>query len=143
MKRDINVIGIDIAKRVFHVIGMVTRGTIILRKRLYRGEVMSLMAQLPRATVGMEACGGAHYWARQLRQQGVWPKNSCGLALVVFQQPAKPLTTLQWACTYCVLAARRKEQHIVLTLMIALVMIMLHVLVERMPQRGFPKQNQP
>ena len=31
---------------------------------------MSLMAQLPRATVGMEACGGAHYWARQLRQQG-------------------------------------------------------------------------
>ena len=58
MKRDINVIGIDIAKRVFHVIGMDTRGTIILRKRLYRGEVMSLMAQLPRATVGMEACVG-------------------------------------------------------------------------------------
>ena len=57
MKRDINVIGIDIAKRVFHVIGMDTRGTIILRKRLYRGEVMSLMAQLPRATVGMEAYG--------------------------------------------------------------------------------------
>ena len=38
----------------------------------------------------------------------VWPKNSCGLALVVFQEPAKPLTTLQWACTYCVLAERRK-----------------------------------
>ena len=36
MKRDINVIGIDIAKRVFHVIGMDTRGTIILRKRLYQ-----------------------------------------------------------------------------------------------------------
>ena len=35
MKRDINVMGIDIAKRVFHVIGMDTRGTIILRKRLY------------------------------------------------------------------------------------------------------------
>jgi transposase len=70
MKRDINVIGIDIAKRVFHAIGMDTRGTMILRKRLYRGEVMSLMAQLPRATVGMEACGRAHYWARQLRQQG-------------------------------------------------------------------------
>jgi hypothetical protein len=35
MQRDINVIGIDIAKRVLHVIGMDTRGTIILRKRLY------------------------------------------------------------------------------------------------------------
>jgi transposase len=63
-------VGIDIAKRVFHVIGMGKRGKIILRKRLYRGEVMSFMAQLPRATVGMEACSGAHYWARQLRQQG-------------------------------------------------------------------------
>ena len=50
MKRDINVIGIDIAKRVFHVIGMDTRGTIILRKRLYRGEVRSLMA--PREGTG-------------------------------------------------------------------------------------------
>ena len=70
MHQDLSVVGIDIAKRVFHVIGMDTRGTIILRKRLYRGEVVSFMAQLPRATVGMEACGGAHYWARQLRQQG-------------------------------------------------------------------------
>jgi len=74
---------------------------------------------------------------------GVWPKNLCGLALVVFQQPAKPLTTLQRACTYRVLADRRKEQNIVLALMIALVMIMLHVLVERMPEGGFTKQNQP
>jgi transposase len=71
MKRDINVIGIDIAKPVLHVIGMDTRGTIILRKRLYRGEVMSLMAQLPRATVGREACGGAHYWARQCASKGM------------------------------------------------------------------------
>ena len=70
MNQDINVVGIDIAKRVFHVIGLDKRGKIILRKRLYRGEVMAFMAQLPRATVGLEACGGAHYWARQLRQQG-------------------------------------------------------------------------
>jgi hypothetical protein len=45
MKRDITVIGIDIAKRVFHVIGMDTWGTIILRKRLYRGEVMGSVAK--------------------------------------------------------------------------------------------------
>ena len=31
---------------------------------------MAFMAQLPRVTVGMEACGGSHYWARQLREQG-------------------------------------------------------------------------
>ena len=72
----------------------------------------------------------------------VWPKYSCGLALVVFQQPAKPLTTLQRACTCRVLTDRRKEQHIVLALMIALVMIVLLVLVDRMPEGGFTKQNQ-
>ena len=47
----------------------------------------------------------------------VWLKYSCGLALVVFQQPAKSLTTLQRAYTYRILSARRKEQHIVLALM--------------------------
>ena len=40
MKRDSNVSGINIAKRVFHVIGMATQGTIIVRKRFYRGEVL-------------------------------------------------------------------------------------------------------
>ena len=73
----------------------------------------------------------------------VWPKYSCGLALVVFQQPAKSLTTLQRAYTYRILSARRKEQHIVLALMIALMMIMLHVLVERMPEGSCTKQHQP
>ena len=36
-------------------------------------------------------------------------QNSCGLALVVLQQPTKPLAALQWACTCRVLAACRKE----------------------------------
>src|SRR5918911_439176 len=44
--------------------------TSYLRKRLARGEVMPFMAKLPRVLVGMEACGGAHDWARQLREQG-------------------------------------------------------------------------
>jgi transposase len=70
MKQDLSVVGIDLAKRVFHLVGMDDRGKIILRKRLMRGEVLAFRAKLPRVTVGMEACGGAHYWARQLREQG-------------------------------------------------------------------------
>lgn len=70
MQQELSVVGIDIAKRVFHLVGMDERGTIILRKRLARGEVLSFMANLPRVTVGMEACGGAHEWARPLREQG-------------------------------------------------------------------------
>src|SRR5262249_1527870 len=70
MKPELSVVGIDLAKSVCHLVGMDERGKIILRKRLARGEVLPFMAQLPRGLVGMEACGGAHYWARQLREQG-------------------------------------------------------------------------
>jgi len=48
MKRNISVVGIGIAKRMFRLVGMDERGKIILRKRLHRGEVMSFMAPLPR-----------------------------------------------------------------------------------------------
>src|SRR5919199_5372753 len=70
MKQERSVIGIDIAKRVFHLVGMDARGQIVLRKRCSRGEVLPLMANLGPVTIGMEACGGAHYWARRLREQG-------------------------------------------------------------------------
>src|SRR5918999_2544324 len=70
MQHELSVVGIDIAKRVFHLVGMDERGKIILHKRLVRGEVLSFMANLPTVTVGMEACGGAHDWARRLREQG-------------------------------------------------------------------------
>jgi transposase len=70
MSQELSVVGIDIAKSVFHFVGMDARGTIILRKRCVRGEVLAFMGTLAPVTVGMEACGGAHYWARRLREQG-------------------------------------------------------------------------
>jgi hypothetical protein len=47
------VVGIDLAKTIFHLVGMVERGKIILRKRFVQGEVISFMAKLPQVTVGM------------------------------------------------------------------------------------------
>jgi transposase len=70
MTPDLSVVGIDIAKRIFHLVGTDDRGKVVLRKRLVRGEVLSFMAQLPPVIVGIEACGGAHEWARRLREQG-------------------------------------------------------------------------
>ena len=70
MKPELSVVGIDLAKSVFYLVGMDERGKIIFRKRLARGEVLPFMAQLPRVLVGMEACGGAHYGARPLREPG-------------------------------------------------------------------------
>src|SRR5215510_7896690 len=68
--KKLSVIGIDIAKQVFHLVGMDEQGTILVRKRLYRAQVMAFIAQLPPMLIGMEACGGAHYWARRFREHG-------------------------------------------------------------------------
>src|SRR5438552_14837627 len=70
MKPEMSVLGIDIAKRVFHVVGMDERGKIVWRKRLSRHDLMPWMAKLPPVLIGMEACGGAHDWARRFRASG-------------------------------------------------------------------------
>jgi len=67
MKPAMSVRGIDIAKRVFHAVGMDNTGKIVLRKRLARNALMPFIATLPPVLIGMEACGGAHDWARRFR----------------------------------------------------------------------------
>src|SRR5215831_3380520 len=67
MKHEINVLGIDIAKRVFHAVGMDNTGKIVYRKRLSRHDLMPCIAKLLPVRIGLEACGGAHYWARRFR----------------------------------------------------------------------------
>ena len=62
----ITTVGIDLAKNVFQVHGMDERGKAVLRKHLRRDHVAAFFANLPRCLIGMEACGGAHHWARKL-----------------------------------------------------------------------------
>ena len=66
----VKVLGIDLAKEVFHLHGVDARGHVVLRKRLHRKEMASWMADLPPCLVGMEACAGAHHWARKFRTMG-------------------------------------------------------------------------
>jgi hypothetical protein len=47
MEKKLSVVGIDFAKQVFHLVGMDAHGTIVVRKRLYRAQVMAFIAQLP------------------------------------------------------------------------------------------------
>ena len=68
--KKLSIVGIDIAKQVFHLVGMDEHGTILVRKRLYRAQVMACIAQLPPTRIGREACGGAHDWARRFREHG-------------------------------------------------------------------------
>jgi transposase len=70
MKQEMYVLGIDIAKRVFHAVGMDDRGNVVYRKRLSRHDLMPCIAKLLPVRIGIEACGGAHDWARRFRAHG-------------------------------------------------------------------------
>ncbi len=66
----IAVIGIDIGKNSFHVVGHDKRGAIMLRQKWSRGQVEARLANLPPCLIGMEACVGAHHLSRKLRTLG-------------------------------------------------------------------------
>lgn len=63
-------IGIDLAKHTFSVHGVDSRGKTVWRKTLSRGKLLAFLAQQPPSLIGMEACSGAHYWARSLATLG-------------------------------------------------------------------------
>ena len=63
-------IGLDIAKRVFQAHGADACGGVVFRKRLTRAKLLDFFAALPPSTVAMEACAGAHHWARELGKLG-------------------------------------------------------------------------
>jgi transposase len=63
-------VGLDIAKSSFQVHGIAACGRPTLTKKLRRGKVLEFFANLPACLIGIEACGGAHYWARELTKLG-------------------------------------------------------------------------
>ena len=64
------VIGIDIGKNSFHIVGLDRRGAIVLRQRWSRGHVETRLANMPPCLIGMEACVGAHHLSRRLKALG-------------------------------------------------------------------------
>ena len=68
--REVCTIGLDIAKNKFQVHGEDKQGKKVFNKQLSRSGVLLFFANLPVCLVGLEACGGAHYWAREIRKLG-------------------------------------------------------------------------
>src|SRR6188474_1092512 len=66
----IAVIGIDIGKNSFHIVGHDERGAIVLRQKWSRGQVEARFANMPPCLIGMEACVGAHHLSRKLNSLG-------------------------------------------------------------------------
>jgi transposase len=67
---EISIVGLDLAKNVFQVHAVDASGGVVLRRQLRRGALEKFFAQLPPCTVGIEACGSAHHWARVIGGYG-------------------------------------------------------------------------
>jgi transposase len=67
---DIITVGLDLAKNVFQAHGADASGRAVLRKKLRRDQVLAFFGQLAPCVVAMEACGGAHFWGREIGKLG-------------------------------------------------------------------------
>ena len=72
--REITLVAIDLAKSVYHVHAVDARGELVERKKLSRSKLQGWLSNLLPCEVAMEACGGAHYWARVVVRCGHTPK---------------------------------------------------------------------
>jgi transposase len=67
---EVSTIGLDIAKQTLQAHGADASGRAVFRRRIARGKLMEFFSSQPRCLVAMEACGGAHYWGRQIENLG-------------------------------------------------------------------------
>src|ERR1700687_769324 len=66
----ITTLGVDLAKNLFQLHGVDRAGKVVLRREVRRAQLMRTIAQLEPCVIGIEACGGAHYWARRFAEHG-------------------------------------------------------------------------
>lgn len=68
--KEVKILGIDLAKTNFSICGMSGDGEVLFRKALRRKELVEFTANYQPCVIGMEACGGSHYWGRLFLRQG-------------------------------------------------------------------------
>jgi len=67
---NINLIGIDLAKRVFQLCAVSATNKVIFNRQVSRAKLAETLAQIPPCLVAMEACASAHYWGRRFQAMG-------------------------------------------------------------------------
>ena len=67
---ELHTVGLDLGKTFFHLVGLDSRGQVVVRKKFSRTQLLRFMANRPVCLVGREACGGSHLLGRALREQG-------------------------------------------------------------------------
>jgi hypothetical protein len=88
----INILGIDIGKSTFHLVGHDSSGQEIFRKKLSRPKLIQFLANTERTTVAMESCGGSH-WLLRCSQNGNEGRKEVGIYSFVIENPS----ALEWA----------------------------------------------
>ena len=86
---EVTTIGLDIAKNVFHAHGADERGTMIFSRKLTRSKLLDFFAGQPACIVALEACGGAHHWARKLRGYGLDARLIAGHFVTPYRMAGK------------------------------------------------------
>jgi len=81
--------GLDIAKHIFALHVVNASGKTIIRKNLKRKKVLEYFAQLPVCVVGIESCGGSHYWARELKKLGHKPQLISARYVIPYRRKGK------------------------------------------------------
>jgi len=80
---NITTIGIDLAKNSFSLVGTDKHGKVVMRKTLTRSKLLPFIANCPPCLIGMEACSGSHYWAREFQKLG----HRVGIIAAKFVEP--------------------------------------------------------
>jgi transposase len=122
----VTAIGIDMGKNTLHMVGLDTRGTIVLREKVSRGRITSRLANLPPCLIGIEAGMATHYVARELAVLGhdvkqVPPayskpfrqgqKNDFRDAFAVAEAVQRPTTRLEQVTAFAKKAAEQNKFH--------------------------------
>lgn len=68
--KEVSIVGLDLAKRVFQLHAASADGGLVFRRKLSRVHVLAFFSELPRCVFAMEACATVHYWAREIGKLG-------------------------------------------------------------------------
>src|SRR6516225_1980881 len=85
----VSTLGIDLAKNTFSVHGVDAEGVVTVRRTVSRGKLAELVARLPVCLIGMEACSGAHEWARRFAAAGHTVKLTAPKFLAPYRKSGK------------------------------------------------------
>src|SRR5688572_13744047 len=71
---EITILGIDLAKNTFQLIGVDKHHKVVMKRRCQREKLVEIVTNLPPCTILMESCGTSNYWGRQFQEMGHTPK---------------------------------------------------------------------